>query len=184
MFFKCLPIISRVNRFVGLNYRSLTMNTQRLFLVLFIKFRAPLKFGRPVHCALRRKMRKLPITRASAILKGLKNRLSWKTDSFCTEIVKWHRHGHEWLHLGSIQNSNEENGRSSQFLLVSECISVFRVIRCLKVGRYLSNRGITYLLKSAPNRWPAWRERNALNTGIILYLMHGRFMDDISVNKS
>ncbi len=30
-----------------------------------------------------------------------------------------------------IQSSNEENGRSSQLLLVSECISVFRVIRCL-----------------------------------------------------
>ncbi len=48
--------------------------------------------------------------------------------------------------MTSIQSSNEENGRSSQCLLVSECISVFRVIRCLKVGTYLSNKGITYLL--------------------------------------
>ncbi len=89
-------------------------------------------------------MRKPPITRVPAILNGLTSRPSGKTDSIYAEIVKW-RSTRPWT--TSIQvNSNEENGRSSQFLLVSECVSVFRVIRCLKVGTYLSNKGITYLL--------------------------------------
>ncbi len=39
-------------------------------------FRAAFKFGRRVHCALRRKMRKPPITRVPAILNGLTNRPS------------------------------------------------------------------------------------------------------------
>ncbi len=41
---------------------------------------------------------------------------------------------------------NEENGRSSGFLFVSEGPSVSRVIRCLQIGTYLSNKGLIYLL--------------------------------------
>ncbi len=55
--------------------------------------------------------------------------------------------------------SNEENGRWSQFLLISECISVSRVIRCLKAGIYLSNKGLNFLL---PTNFPFlwwWRVR-------------------------
>ncbi len=111
--------------------------------------RATFKFGRRVHFALRRKMRKSPITRVPAILNGLTNRPSWKTDSIYADILSsGDRHGHEWLQFRSIQSSNEENCRSSQFLQVSECTSVFRVTRCLKVCTYLSNKGITYLLKN------------------------------------
>ncbi len=71
-------------------------------------------------------------------------------DYSCTGDLKWTKKSlklQEGQHLRrNSQNSNEENGRSSQFLLVHECISVFQVIRCLKVGTYLSNKGITYLL--------------------------------------
>ncbi len=108
--------------------------------------RAAINFGRLVHFAVRRKMRKPPITRVTAILNGLTNRQRWKTDSIYAHIVSDDRHCHEWLQFRSIQSSNEENGRSSQFPHVSECIPVFRVIRCLKVGTYLSSKGITYLL--------------------------------------
>ncbi len=41
--------------------------------------RAAFKFSRHVHFALRRKMRKPPITSVPAILNGLTNRPSWKT---------------------------------------------------------------------------------------------------------
>ncbi len=70
------------------------------------------------------------------------NRPSWKTDSIYAEIVKWPS-TRPWK--PSIWNSNEENGHSSQFLFVSKCISASRVIRCLKVGAYLSNKGLTYI---------------------------------------
>ncbi len=140
----------------------------RIFLYIL---RAAFKLGRRVHFGLRRKMRKPPITRVPAILNGLTNRPSWKTDSIYADIV---RHGHEWLHFRSIQSSNEENGRSGQFLLVSECISVFRVIRCLKVGTYLSNKGITYLLKGKIRRLSSNQsnfslEHNASNGSYFLW---------------
>ncbi len=35
---------------------------------------------------------------------------------------------------------NEENG----FLFVSECLSISRVIRRLKIGTYLSKKGLSY----------------------------------------
>ncbi len=60
------------------------------------------------------------------------------------------QHGHEWLLFKSIQNSNEENGRSSQFLFVSASISVFQVIWCLEVGTYVSNKGITFVDSPKP----------------------------------
>ncbi len=107
-------------------------------------FRAAFKFGRRVHYALCRKMRKPPVNRVPAILNGLTNRPSWKTDSIFADIVMLRPTIR--LQFRSIQSSIEENGRSSQFLLVSECISVFRVTRCLKVGTYLSNKGIINLL--------------------------------------
>ncbi len=50
--------------------------------------RAAFKFGRRVYFALRRKMRKPPITRVPAILNGPTNRPSWKTDSIYSDIVK------------------------------------------------------------------------------------------------
>ncbi len=98
-------------------------------------------------------MRKPPITRVPAIQMDLINRPIWRTDGIYAEIAKWQ--SNEWLQwmtmndfndFRSIQNSDEENGRSSQFLLVYECISVSWVIRCLKVGTYLSNKGLTCLL--------------------------------------
>ncbi len=55
------------------------------------------------------------------------------------------RRCYDWLQFRSIQNANEENGRWSPFLFVSECISVSRVIRCLKVGIYMSSKCLTYL---------------------------------------
>ncbi len=48
--------------------------------------RAAFKFGRGVHFALRRKMRKPPISRVPAILNGLTNRPSWKTDNIYADI--------------------------------------------------------------------------------------------------
>ncbi len=59
------------------------------FFPFFLFVRTAFKFGRRVHCALRRKMRKPPNTRVPAILNGLKNRPSWKTGSIYAEIVKW-----------------------------------------------------------------------------------------------
>ncbi len=50
--------------------------------------RAAYKFGRGVHFALRRKMRKPPISRVPAILNGLTNRPIWKTDNIYADIVK------------------------------------------------------------------------------------------------
>ncbi len=50
--------------------------------------RAAFKFGRGVHFALRRKMRKPPISRVPAILNGITNRPSSKTDSIYADIVK------------------------------------------------------------------------------------------------
>ncbi len=60
------------------------------------------------------------------------------------------QHGHEWLLFKSIQNSNEENGRSSQFLFASASISVFQVIWCVEVGTYVSNKGITFVDSPKP----------------------------------
>ncbi len=37
------------------------------------------------------------------------------------------------------------SGRPSGFLFVSEWLSVSRVIQCLKIGTYLSNKGLTNL---------------------------------------
>ncbi len=49
----------------------------------------------------------------------------------------------------SIQTMNEENGRQSGFLFVSECLSFSRVIQYLKIATFLSNKGLTYLTWSA-----------------------------------
>ncbi len=40
---------------------------------------------------------------------------------------------------------NEENGRSNQFLFACECISVSRMIRYPTVCTHLTNKGLTYL---------------------------------------
>ncbi len=76
-------------------------------------FRAAFKFGRRVHFALRRQMLKLPIARLPAILLYFIYRPSGETDVFMKQPSSEHRHGPARLHLTSIQNTNEENGRSS-----------------------------------------------------------------------
>ncbi len=42
----------------------------------------------------------------------------------------------------SIQTMNEENDSSSRFLFAPESLSVSQVIKCLKIGTHLSNKGI------------------------------------------
>ncbi len=117
------------------------LSTPVFFFIYF--FCVAFKFGRRVRFALRRKMRKPPITRVSAIYVDFLNRPSWRTDSIYREIAKWPS-TRPWG--TSIQNSNGENACSGQLLFVSECSSASRVIRCLKVGTYLSNIGPPHLI--------------------------------------
>ncbi len=77
------------------------------------------KFGRRVHFALRRKMRKPPITRVPAILNGLTNRPSWKTDSIYADIVKW-RLTRPWM--TSIQVNSKFEWRKWPLKSISTCI--------------------------------------------------------------
>ncbi len=106
----------------------------------------PLNLSDACIFSLRRKMRKPQITRVPAILNGLTNRPSWKTVSSYANIVKWSS-TRPWMI--SIQVNSKFEWRKWPLKSISTCIwmhSVFRVIRCLKVGTYLSNKGITYLL--------------------------------------
>ncbi len=56
------------------------------------------------------------------------------------------RHGSNWIQFTSVQNMNEEHGRSSWFLLVSWCVSVLCAKRCLKIGRYVLIKVLLTLL--------------------------------------
>ncbi len=103
-------------------------------------------YDKEVHCALRRIMRKTPINNVPAILNGLKKSPKLTSGQ--------HLRRNSPVTIDTTTNDFNSDqfkiGLSSQFLIVSECISVFRVVRCLKVGTYLSNKGIAYLPKLLP----------------------------------
>ncbi len=80
---------------------------------------AAFKFGRRVRFALRRKMRKPPITRVPAILNGPTNRPSWKADNIYADIVK-RRSTRPWMI--SVQVNSKFEWRKWPLKSISTCI--------------------------------------------------------------
>ncbi len=60
------------------------------------------------------------------------------------------RHGPNRFQLSSIQNMNEENGRSSEFFCFLMFFSVWLAIWCLKINTFVLIKVLlTYLLNTA-----------------------------------
>ncbi len=55
------------------------------------------------------------------------------------------RHGPNRFQLSSIQNVNDENGRSSEFLLFLYIFSVWLAVWCQKIGTFVLKVSRTYL---------------------------------------
>ncbi len=95
--------------------------------------------------------RPLDLAEACILLSGVKGK---NRRLLVYQRFEWTNNSHKWMdgqHLRSINQvtldtaMDEENGCSSRVLFLSECLSVSRFIRCLKIGTYLANKGVTYL---------------------------------------
>ncbi len=86
-------------------------------------------------------------TRLPAIYMDFISSTSWKTDRIYARIAQCPS-TRPWLIsiFWSKENVDNENGRSIRFLFVFRCLSVSLVIWCLKMGTFLPNKSVTYLI--------------------------------------